>query len=224
MKKTFLLIFICVALLELVGVVLDDASIKMFAKPFLVLSLISYYQYSMEKPSLTFTAALFFCWVGDVMLMFQEKSSIFFMLGLAGFLIGHLFFILAYRKARTDESDDSLLGTQKARFAFPIILAGSGLVVTLYPSLGDMKIPVLLYALVITIMTLNASFRYGRTSKRSYWLVFIGAFLFMVSDTILALNKFQAPFPHAELYIMSTYMLAQFAIVEGIVQHSALTK
>jgi uncharacterized membrane protein YhhN len=219
MKKVFLFSFLTIAILELVGLALLNNTITNFTKPLILLSLIGYYHYSTSEASLPFASALFFCWSGDVILMFQERDQLFFTIGLLCFLIGHVLFILSFRKARHAETDASLLGTQKARFAFPIILTGSGLLTTLYPFLGGLKIPVIFYSLVITLMVLNASFRYGRTSKQSYWLVFGGAFLFMTSDSILALNKFQAPIQNADLYIMSTYMLAQFFIVEGIAQH-----
>jgi len=224
MKKLLLPFFILVSASELIAIVLNLPAVTFIAKPLIVLSLIAYYYYTAVKPSSIFLIALFFCWLGDVFLMFQGTNSLFFILGLLCFLLGHVFFVMHFRQARNPETDDSLLGTQKARFAFPIILAGSGLIVTLYPFLGDMKIPVMIYALVITVMVLNASFRYGRTSMQSYWLVFGGAFLFMTSDTILALNKFMAPIMNADLLIMATYIAAQFCIVEGILKHGVATK
>jgi uncharacterized membrane protein YhhN len=108
---------------------------------------------------------------------------------------------------------------QRVRLAFPIVLAGTGLVVILYSKLGDLQIPVIVYAAVITTMVLTALFRYGRTSNSSFWQVFIGAVLFMISDSILAINKFLDPITNAGLYIMITYVAAQFLIVHGILKH-----
>jgi uncharacterized membrane protein YhhN len=141
------------------------------------------------------------------------------MLGLGAFLIGHLLYILCYRHFRWAEKANELLGPQKVRFSFPIVLAGTGLVVILYPSLGDLKIPVLIYARVLTLMALNALFRYGRTTTKSFLFVFMGAVLFMLSDSLLAINKFYASFSSAGAMIMMTYCTAQFLIVEGISLH-----
>ena len=69
---------------------------------------------------------------------------------------------------------------QKIRFSFPIILAGTGLIVVLYPSLGSLKIPVVTYALVLIVMVLNSVFRYGRTSSVSFGSVFLGSIFFYV--------------------------------------------
>ena len=103
--------------------------------------------------------------------------------------------------------------------SFPIVLAGTGLITVLFPTLGPLKIPVLVYSLVLVGMVMTALFRYGRTSPESFWKVFMGAVLFMTSDSLLAINKFYTPLPYAGLLIMLTYISAQYLIVEGIVKH-----
>ena len=100
-----------------------------------------------------------------------------------------------------------------------MVLAGTGLVTILYPHLGAFKIPVLLYALVLTVMVLQALFRYGHTNTPSFWFVFLGALLFMVSDSLIAVNKFLSPFGLAGLSITATYILAQFLIASGLRLH-----
>jgi uncharacterized membrane protein YhhN len=80
-------------------------------------------------------------------------------------------------------------------------------------------VPVMLYALVLTLMVLNALFRFKRTGAASFAMVFGGAILFMISDSVLAVNKFLEPVSHSGIWIMSTYISAQFLIVEGILQH-----
>ncbi len=217
MKKIALAVFI----LSVVGIVVFEFThisvIHVISKPLIVISLLAYY-YSgsaREDRSPLFMLALIACLGGDIFLMNPE----YFVPGLVCFLIGHILYIFAYRQHQNDEEADSLRGLQRVRLAFPIILAGTGLVVILYPVLGDMQIPVIIYAAVITIMTLTALFRYGRTSTDSFWLVFAGAVLFMISDSVLAVNKFLDPIENSGLIIMVTYMAAQFLIVQGILKH-----
>ncbi len=93
------------------------------------------------------------------------------------------------------------------------------MVVVLYPTLGGLRMPVMLYALVITVMALQALFRFGYTSTKSFALIFCGAICFMISDSLLAINKFLQPVPMASLCIMATYILAQYLIVEGVLTH-----
>jgi uncharacterized membrane protein YhhN len=217
MKKIALAVFI----LSVIGVIVFEFTqipwIHFISKPLIVVSLLAYYYYvsNREDRSPIFVLALVACLCGDVFLM----SPDYFIPGLVSFLIGHVLYIFTYRQHQTEGDVDSLRGLQRVRLAFPIILAGTGLVVVLYPVLGNMQIPVIIYASVITVMTLTALFRYGRTSARSFWLVFGGAVLFMMSDSILAINKFLAPVNNSGLLIMTTYMAAQFLIVQGILEH-----
>jgi uncharacterized membrane protein YhhN len=217
MKKIALIVFI----LSVIGVIVFEFTqipwIHFISKPLIVVSLLVYYFYDVtrEDRSPTFILALIACLCGDVFLMSPE----YFIPGLISFLTGHVLYIFAYRQHQTEDDVDSLRGLQRVRLAFPIVLAGTGLVVILYPVLGNMQIPVMIYAAVITVMALTALFRYGRTSSKSFWLVFTGAVLFMMSDSILAFNKFLAPVNNSGLLIMTTYMAAQFLIVEGILKH-----
>jgi uncharacterized membrane protein YhhN len=220
MSGLFRILFAIVALLTLVAGEMQLVQLNYFSKPLIMLSLLGYY-FSTTKPgerSVVAIGALIFSWVGDVMLMFEGEH--YFMFGLGAFLVSHLFYIGAYRQHKT-ETGEGFYGVQKVRYAFPIILAGTGLLTILYPALGGLKIPVAAYALVLVVMVLAALFRFGFTSSTSFWLVFIGALLFMISDSSLAINKFLNPIPHSGLLVMTTYMGAQLLIVEGLLKHKA---
>jgi uncharacterized membrane protein YhhN len=222
MKKIALLAFCVVSIGELIALITEIESVHVIFKPLIMVTLIVYYRSSVSdidrSPSVLL--AMFFSFAGDLLLMFESKNEIFFILGLVAFLLAHLFYIFAYRQHRSESHADQLQGVQKFRMAFPVILAGSGLVVVLYPVLGVLKIPVLIYAAVIVVMVLHALFRFGRTTASSFWMVFGGAVLFMISDSILAINKFLSPVSLAGVAIMSSYIAAQFLIVSGLIKHA----
>jgi uncharacterized membrane protein YhhN len=69
------------------------------------------------------------------------------------------------------------------------------------------------------VMVLQALFRYGYTNTVSFWFVFVGAILFMISDSMIAVNKFLSSFELAGVAIMVTYILAQFLIIKGLLLH-----
>lgn len=147
--------------------------------------------------------ALFFSWVGDILLMLPQDLFLF---GLVSFLIAHLFYIRHF----WGEWDRK---TQPVR---PVYLVGValyliGLMGLLFPVLGDMRIPVLVYGVVISSMLLFAL----HTGSSGYA---IGAKLFVISDSILALNKFNNPFLLAGSLIMLTYGLAQYYIVKSSIK------
>lgn len=218
MKKKASWFFPIVFVLETIAIILDSRELQLISKPLIVPSVLVFYFFNQPTRNKVFLFAMFFCWLGDVFLMFEQVHELSFMLGLGAFLIGHLNFILCYRQLRS-EKGEGLNNPQKLRFSFPVFLIGTGLITVLYPELGDLKIPVIVYALVLSLMVIQAIFRYGFTSSKSFWLMTLGALSFMLSDSLLAINKFFQPLPNAGLSIMITYMLAQCFITLGAVEH-----
>lgn len=219
-QTIFIFVFIAVSVGDLIASIISNHQLELICKPLILLSLIGYYMAAAETRSFVFIRALFFSWVGDVLLLFTARAELFFITGLIAFLISHFLFIQVYRQHRNSNIKNELLGTQKVRYALPIILVSTGLIVILYNSLGPLRIPVMMYAVVLCVMVLTALFRYGRTSQQSFWMVFTGAFLFLTSDSLLAINKFLNTIAGAGFMIMLTYIAAQYFIVEGILRHS----
>lgn len=223
MKKIFLYLFILVSGGVLLADVGDADILYMLCKPAIMITLGLHYwitERNQDQPlSKSVVLAIIFSCAGDTLLMLQGKDENFFMFGLAAFLVAHIFYILAYRQHQSSDTSNELQGLQKIRYAFPILLSGTGLVVILYSRLGGMKIPVLIYAIVLTGMVLAALFRFGKTNASSFALVFGGAILFMISDSLIAINKFLEPLPMAGIWIMVTYLFAQYLIVTGLSKH-----
>lgn len=187
-----------------------------FTKPLLMVGLMIYFNNEVPKTVLSkfVNAALFLSLLGDVFLIFSKAQPIFFLLGLASFLLAHLIYI--FLNLNLVDTED-----RKLKFRWHDLLFGFyGLVIfqQIKPGLGDMMIPALLYTIVICIMGITASKRWGKTDKASFWWIMIGAFFFIISDSILAINQFGTPFPQAGFLIMLTYIIAQFMIVRGIVE------
>ena len=152
-----------------------------------------------------------FSLLGDVMLMFVDTSEHFFTLGLVAFLTAHIMYVLVFLKHRNK---------QKSPFGFIALLLiyAACLFNFLKDGLGDMLIPVIVYMFIILAMATTAFLRKNNVNILSYGLVFFGAICFMISDSILALNKFYQPIPWSNVSIMVTYALAQYLIVIGILK------
>jgi uncharacterized membrane protein YhhN len=106
----------------------------------------------------------------------------------------------------------------KALPLLPYLLSGILLFYILLPKTDELLIPVFIYGISLIGMAGIARLRQGRTASKSYYYVLIGTLLFLISDTLLALNKFVWDIPYAGMGIMSTYMAAQLLITEGILQ------
>lgn len=109
-------------------------------------------------------------------------------------------------------------GQSQLVFKWPallMIIYGGLFFTNIIDSLGELMIPVAIYCAVISIMGLTAVGRMKRTTKESFLLVLIGAFLFIISDSVIALNKFRGPVEFSGPIVMITYLAAQFLLVEG---------
>lgn len=140
---------------------------------------------------------------GDVALMLPGD---YFVTGLALFLVAHLCYIRAF----------TLNGWRVS--PLPSLLVGGYLmlmVAMLLPVLGPMRVPVALYATVISIMAWQALEQRAALETRATALVAFGAVMFVASDTALAINRFLAPLAMERLLIMGTYALAQWGISLG---------
>jgi len=73
------------------------------------------------------------------------------------------------------------------------------------------------------LMLLSALNRYGKVNGLSYILVVIGAMLFVISDSLIAVNKFHMKINFAGVMIMITYVTAQYLIVLGCIRQNILS-
>lgn len=215
-EKQFSILFFIIVLIELAtGSTESLKTVHYIAKPAIVISLIFLFlktSESLSKPIKNLTIlALVFSVLGDILLMFVDKSPHFFTLGLVAFLTAHVMYVLVFLKHRNKQK--SPIG-----FISVLLVYAASLFYFLNGNLGDMFIPVIIYMLVILSMATAAYLRKDKVNILSYGLVFLGALLFMVSDSILALNKFYAPLNYSDFSIMITYALAQYLIVIGILK------
>lgn len=164
--------------------------------------------------------ALLFSWLGDVTLMFADNHRGYFIAGLLLFLCAHVCYIVLFLRMQTGKTRRS--GTQL--FIYLAVLAYLAVMLyVLFPVLGDLKIPVAVYAAVISCMLAVAFAGRGLWPKPMYRCIASGALCFVLSDSLLAFNKFYAPYPIASLLIMSTYLGAQYLIVKGVLHGDQTT-
>jgi uncharacterized membrane protein YhhN len=104
---------------------------------------------------------------------------------------------------------------QKSRIPIIVIFAiyALAMAIVMTPSLREMAIPVYFYLVVITLMGIFAALRAAKNKLTLY-----GAASFIVSDSIIAINKFMMPVPAADYLVMVTYYLALFLIVYGFLK------
>ena len=214
MKSIWPTFYLITAAAVLIAILLKVPMLYLVAKPLLMITLLTYFiSASKGYPGwrVLVVLALMFSWGGDVFLMMDDM----FVAGLASFLVAHIFYIIAYQK--TGAAKGKIKPLDLAAFA----LYGIALIWILYPGLGDMVVPVMAYALVLLTMGVWAHKRRGATVIASFRYVSAGVILFVISDSLIAVNKFAFDVPAERLLVMSTYMAAQFLIVQGLLKHKA---
>ena len=151
-------------------------------------------------------AALVFSLAGDVFLMLPGN---YFIPGLASFLVAHVFYIALFRQGQ---------GWFPSKRALVAVLAvGAAMYSIVWGGLGDpvLKIAVAAYVSVISLMAAQAIGRATVQGDAAARWVALGACIFMVSDSLIAINKFVTPVALSSLWILATYYCAQILIVHN---------
>ncbi|MBX2841641.1 MAG: lysoplasmalogenase [Flammeovirgaceae bacterium] len=172
------------------------------------------------KPLVYF--AFLFSWLGDIFLMFQGVNPLFFIIVLASFLVSQIKYILVFNKAIDNSKSQKSIFKAMPYLILPFLFYGVFFYILLFPYLDMiLKIAVLFYAIALVGMSATAFNRKKMTSKKSWLLVFIGAILFVISDSLIGVNKFlfSEPLTYDELLIMGTYIPAQYLIMMCLVSH-----
>jgi uncharacterized membrane protein YhhN len=164
--------------------------------------------------------AMAWCLLGDVLLMVPGD---WFVPGLVSFLLAHALFVAAF------SSDVRLLAR-----GWPWLLClaiGAGMLALLWPGMAPaLHVPVVVYVGVLASMA-------GQALGRALWLrergdvrahsaryAALGALLFMLSDSLLAWDRFRAALPWAALYILATYYAALWLIARSVERGVALSR
>ena len=145
---------------------------------------------------------LVFSLAGDVFLMLPADR---FVAGLASFLAAHLAYLVAFAGHPAPPGVAWL-------FLLPYLAVAAVMLPLLWPRLGRLRGPVLLYMAALLAMAWQAAARATTLGEPAAWLAAAGAALFVVSDAALALDRFRAPWAAAQKVVLATYYAAQWLI------------
>ncbi|MDR7087232.1 putative membrane protein YhhN [Aeromicrobium panaciterrae] len=200
--------FVLAALTDWHAVYRENKRLETIAKPATLVALILValsLGASDTSPGRWLLFALAFGLVGDIANLGDSESR--FKMGLGTFLIGHLGYLVCFSELGLPRPGWSwavfgvlILSMIWTREVTPSTHRQSGLA---------LSAPVVAYTLVIAGMLILAWFT-------GDWLIAVGAAVFVVSDSVLSMNRFVRPIPHAQLAIMTTYHVGQALIVAGV--------
>lgn len=187
----------------LLGIWADIYWLRMVSKPVPVLMMILALGKTRTPYSRQLRRGLVACLVGDILL---EVSPTTFTAGLIAFLIGHVFYVLAY-----------VTRTQRLALGWALAFASYGVAMfwLVRPGLGPMQLPVAVYTTAICVMLWRAAALLGQGTPKLRTLArlaFFGALAFAISDSLIALNRFHEPIAGVRYPIILLYWLGQLGI------------
>ena len=218
-------LFTGLSLLNLYGEYLGVKALIFATKP-LLLTLLALFFLANTLPS-SFRNAILLGFIfsigGDTLLMFTEnalKGELYFILGLGSFLLAHVFYFAAFQYYPNRLSGPLYQKPALLFFFFLFLIAN---LLFLWPYLPtSLLIPVCLYSLVIVTMAAAAYNLQNRITSENFFLLFTGVLLFILSDSLIALNKFTPyGFKMARIAIMTTYICGQLMICLASIQLAA---
>ncbi|MFY7901189.1 MAG: lysoplasmalogenase family protein [Chitinophagaceae bacterium] len=216
-KKNGIVIFWFFLIVDCLFIFLDQLFIanifKALLVPLLLLYLIVNARKKVHYTSRTyFYSGLFFCWLGNLFLM--GNSDTFFLLGMLAFLFAQLIYALAFYHIRPIDFSKSYQSLIAAILMTAIMIPFYFLIESF---LEVYKIPVILFMIVISLMVIFATNVLQSVTKRSlaYSYFIPGTILLVMSDMILAINKFYLAESFLNVVVILSYGYAQALIVEG---------
>ena len=222
MKKILLhFVFLIIVAGDLVGEYLKLPAMDHIFKPLIMIWIGSYfllYSKGIDKGVVRLTLIAFFAsWVGDLFMMFSDEF-LFFVLGIASFLTAQVVYVFLFLRTINLSGKKSFL-KKKPVWLIIYIVYGMIIYMLLFPHLeGVLKPAVLVYMLAILSMSSMALNRFGNGHPISFTLVFAGSLVFIVSDSMIAINRFLVAIPYEGLLIMITYISAQYLMMRGLLK------
>ena len=220
LKKKGILVFWVILLVDSYFILTKQDSLRFFTKTLLIPILLFYvflntrkHHYRTSKILIFF--ALLAAWIGDILLMF--KANTFFIFGMAAFGLMHLLYAYIYYRFHKLR-----LGKSQEAFVAAIVMFFLCFFLFRYlnksPEFAWLKIPVIIYMITISLMSVMAANMLGTVSRKYNAINFFlpGAVLFIISDGTLSVQKFVFPDePFLSVIVMISYGYAQSLIADG---------
>ncbi|MBL7473644.1 lysoplasmalogenase [Robertkochia sediminum] len=178
-------------------------------KPLILIALMIFFVWKAfplkNRRSWLFLGGLFFSFLGDGFLNYEG----YFLPGLLAFFTAHVCYIAAFSMRK------GFRQIWKTPIPYLTLSYAIGVFLWLEPHLGALKPYVVLYMIILVALVIALLSRKAMVSPSAYIIGLVGGYLFLLSDSLLAINKFAAPFFLAPQAIMITYALAQFLLLKS---------
>lgn len=208
--KLITFVFFVTLIFDIYAIFTQNKVLEMVFKPFLMTIVAILYLVSVKKPNFWYLSALLFSFWGDVLLLFEEKYFIF---GLLSFLIAHLLYI---KLTSTFFYKATIIMYIKCWLPFLLLLVGLNYFII--NNLGKMLVPTIVYGGIISAFGAITLVNYLKKRAYSNMLLLFGSIIFIISDSLIALDKFLFHHIIFSILIIVLYSYSQYLICIAVIK------
>jgi alkenylglycerophosphocholine/alkenylglycerophosphoethanolamine hydrolase len=206
MRNGLLLVGTASAAAFMVGVAVDDWMLRMVAKPWPVVAMVvALVLGAPHRYGRLLAAGLVASLAGDMLL---ETGDSTFLPGVGAFFVAHVLYVAAYvRRWRRPALP----------LAVPFAVWIALILAYVWDGLGALRVPVTVYAAMIGVMMWRAAAAPAGAPRwrDAAWAACVGALMFGLSDSLIALTRFGGPIEGSRYAIMGLYWLGQLGITRS---------
>lgn len=207
-------VYIVISMIHLLFSFKENSKLQSLTKPLIMLSLLTMvivYSTIMNSKNIILIMAVLCGLLGDVLLMFKRRLSLFAAGGVS-FFVGHLLYITQMIKLFSFK-----VGWYIYLVIFILMLIWTYIVEPkLKKNMNKLAVCASLYAFILLLGFSVSIVLFVATKNKSAILLIFGFLLFIISDTILVYSAFFKPLKKAHFYLMIPYVIAQACLACGI--------
>ena len=214
-KKLFFLLFFIILFTDIIFHNIDGFNKYRYASKLLITNSLMFFFYFNSSHFITSNRvlviiALLFSFLGDFILISNPGASLF-SIGISMYMISKITYAVVFSFSAKFDIDRSL------PFLTVTLLYCLLIVYFIFNGQGIPVLIIYIYIFVSLIMLKVAYLRYKLVSRDSYLIVLFGCISFIISETVIGLDKFFAPIFYESIFGMLFYGFAQFLIIIGLI-------
>lgn len=203
--KLGLALFFMFAGLDLLGILLENMTLRYIFKPLINSTLVLVYLASVKKPNKWYIIGLIFAFIADILLL--NSANLFFLLALISFLFMYFSYItIVIKRIENYSGRDMFLAP------LPFVLVLILVIFFVYANSREFFIPILIYGILACVFGSLTFYNYLEKRSIQSLLLFFGSFFLITSNVMSAMEKFYLQNRELAVGIMLTYVCAQFLI------------
>ena len=204
-------VFFLIVTLDSLAIIFNEMTLRYIFKPLIIPTLLVIYLVTTPKINKLYVGALCFALMADVVILNSTSGA--YVLGLGFFLLMHLTYIMIITNPMHHYNTKKLLLA-----GVPFLTVIVFVLFFVSDKINDYLWPILIYGIVVCLFSALTFYCYLEHKTRASIILLLGAFFFIISNSMSAIEKFRLQNRDLSVGIMFTYAIAQFLIYQYMVR------